>query len=662
MRFIDFRLRSLRIPAKRHGLCAALFAAGTLGLLGLPSARAEGDEAPAASEEAAERVGEVRVAAPPVVEGTRVDRYGTQVTSVGSEQIEGLNAQDLAGALRRVPGVTISRYNVIGAFGGADGGAVFIRGHGSGRPGAEISTRVDGIPRFVGIWTHPLLDTLPIDIADRIDVYRSAQPVAYGNMSFGAIDIAPKRLLEPGVHARGIAQYGSHRTLIFRAAHGLKQDAFDYFVNASYRESQGHRSDSGGIVKDAFGRAGYEISKNWYASFLFDHTDGDVENPQKVGVSMPPRTETYRTDNELYMLSVSHAYESFDGSLKLSFEDGRINWRQWDASVPEPFDSNTDYKNYNVRLREAYRPWKGGELVAGWDFESFGGDFVERRPSGDRSKANPRFFNTGPYALASQSFHALDDELEITPSAGARYNYSRYYDHDWGAQAGLRAKYKNTEVHANYARAYNIPGPFVVVNYTTWGLGDQWKDLDPERLHHVELGVSQGIADWLKVGATGFYDDVNEAIRFVPPPPPPPYFANIGDYELAGGEATVEVFPVEGLKLFAGGAYMRSSPDDVPNVPEWTVSFGASWTPLKGLTLTVDGQWVDDRYVLNPRYAATQTRIDDYFLLHARIAYQIHKHVQVFAGGENLTDEDYEFRPGYPMPGITGYIGTEVKL
>ncbi|MGQ9592315.1 MAG: TonB-dependent receptor [Planctomycetota bacterium] len=653
----------------RVGLAAVLaFAAGEArGEETEAADRAPGPEAATVAESAtgepqAERVGEVRVAAPPVIEGTRVDRYGTQVTSVGSDQIEGLNAQDVAAGLRRVPGVTISRYNAIGAFGGADGGAIFIRGHGSGRPGAEISTRIDGIPRFVGIWTHPLLDTLSVDIADRIDVYRSAQPVTFGNMSFAAIDIVPKRLVEPGVHARGIAQYGSHDTLVLRTEHGLKEGPFDYFLSASYRKSEGHREDSGGIVRDLFGRAGWEISKHWYASVFFDHTDGDVENPQKVGAPKPPRTEVFRTDNELYAFSLSHSYENLDGSLKLSFEDGSINWKQWDFTVPEPFDSNTLYRNYGIRAREAYRPWKGGEVVAGYDFEAFGGDFAQRRPSGDRSVANPHFYNMGPYALVSQSFYAFEEKLEITPSAGARYNHSRYYDDDWGAQAGLRVKRGKTEVHANYARAYNLPGPYVVVNYTTWGRGDEWKDLEPETMHHFELGVSQGIAEWLQVSVTGFYDNVSDAIRFVPPPPPPPLFANVGDYELAGGEAMVEVFPIESLKLFAGAGYLRSQPDDVPNVPEWTVSFGATWSPLRGLTLIVDGEWVDERYVLNPRYAATQTLVDDYFLLNARIAYQVHKHLQVFAGGENLADSDYEFRPGYPMPGITGYVGTEVKL
>jgi hypothetical protein len=35
---------------------------------------------------------------------------------------------------------------------------------------------------------------------------------------------------------------------------------------------------------------------------------------------------------------------------------------------------------------------------------------------------------------------------------------------------------------------------------------------------------------------------------------------------------------------------------------------------------------------------------------------------EVFIAGENLTDVDYEFLKGYPMPGATGMIGASFKF
>jgi iron complex outermembrane receptor protein len=96
------------------------------------------------------------VVASPVIEGNQVSRYGGVKTVVGQEQIHDLNAQDVTNALRTTPGVTISRYNAIGSFGGGEGGAVFIRGMGSTRPGGEIKTTIDGVkPGQSGVQPRP---------------------------------------------------------------------------------------------------------------------------------------------------------------------------------------------------------------------------------------------------------------------------------------------------------------------------------------------------------------------------------------------------------------------------------------------------------------------------------------------------------------------------
>ena len=145
---------------------------------------------------------EVRVVATPIIEGNWVSDYANRITTVSDRQIEDLNALDFPSALRRVPGVTISRYNLVGSYGGAQGGAIFIRGMGSERPGAEISMLIDGRPSFVGIWTHPLMDMLSVNNLDHIDIYKGAQPVLFGNMAYGAVNLRTKRMTEEGFITR----------------------------------------------------------------------------------------------------------------------------------------------------------------------------------------------------------------------------------------------------------------------------------------------------------------------------------------------------------------------------------------------------------------------------------------------------------------------------
>ncbi|MDO8343135.1 MAG: Plug domain-containing protein [Cellvibrio sp.] len=83
----------------------------------------------------------VWVVANPIIEKNQLDSFSATSSVVTQDQVRDQNAIDLAAALRRTPGVQISRYNPVGAFGGDQGGAVFIRDMGASRPGSEIKLK-----------------------------------------------------------------------------------------------------------------------------------------------------------------------------------------------------------------------------------------------------------------------------------------------------------------------------------------------------------------------------------------------------------------------------------------------------------------------------------------------------------------------------------------
>ena len=131
---------------------------------------------------------DVVVTANPLIESIDVDAYSSTSALVTDKQIKDLNAVDIASALRTTPGVQISRFNPVGGYGGDEGGMVTIRGIGSSRPGSEIKTYVDGVPFYMGVWNHPLLDMLPVNGMSAITVYKSPQPQINGN-NFASIDL-----------------------------------------------------------------------------------------------------------------------------------------------------------------------------------------------------------------------------------------------------------------------------------------------------------------------------------------------------------------------------------------------------------------------------------------------------------------------------------------
>lgn len=136
---------------------------------------------------------------PPLVRNLELDAFSASSAVITQDQLRDQNAVDLASALRRTPGVQISRYNPVGAFGGDQGCAVYILGMGASRPGSEIKTYVDGVPFYMGLWNHPLLDLLPVNGMQSITVYKSPQPQINGN-NFASIDLRTRRATEDGVH------------------------------------------------------------------------------------------------------------------------------------------------------------------------------------------------------------------------------------------------------------------------------------------------------------------------------------------------------------------------------------------------------------------------------------------------------------------------------
>jgi len=629
----------------------------------ISAAGPDGDEQPAQpvpAEIVRKKFSEtINVVASPIQEGQQVTPFGSEVASVSSRQVEDLTAGDLASALRWVPGVTISRYNVVGSYGGGDGGSIFIRGQGSGRPGAEISTMIDGIPRFGSVWTHPLLDTLATDANDRIDVYKSAQPVLFGNMTFAGVDLIPKRIAQDGMFTRVLGAYGSFATLTGLVENGAKLGDWDYYVLASHRDSDGDRPNADGRVNSLYGRLGYALAKGWSLSVQVHSDDGWADDPGEVGAAPLPQPQRFAVKDALTIATLAEEHDKHSGSVKLFYDSGASHWRQWDGTQAQFYTEVTDFKSYGLHAQEHVRLEGRTDLVVGYDHDQYGGS-----DQGESSYFPQMLFrNDAAYAMVSRAFGT---EVEVIPSAGVRYTDSREFGSNWSGQAGLVVRSGGTELHANVARAFNLPGVYAAVMYSGWGGGDSWKDLRPEIMNHAEVGVGQKLTATSRVDLTVFYDDVTDALVFVPPPPPPPVFANIGAYTERGAEATATFAPSQTLALFGGVTYLDPTPIDVPNSPKWSLVAGASWAPMARLRVHADAEWVDRQTVLNPRFASTQEWIGSRFLVNMKASYRLDLGSslasEVFIAGENIADSAYVYRPGYPAPGRSWTGGVDLRF
>ncbi|MDD2763199.1 MAG: TonB-dependent receptor [Opitutaceae bacterium] len=605
----------------------------------------------------------------PIAAAPETDRFATSVTTIRADQLQEIDALDFASALRRTPGVTITRYNQIGAFGGAEGGAVFLRGLGASRPGSEIKTLVDGVPKLNGVFNHPLLDLMSVDLAAQIDVHLRATPLAFGN-TFAAVNMVTPRVASPGQITCVTAAAGSYGTIVERLDQGAKIGAFDYYLSQSFRRSDGDRADADGRLENYFLRLGWALSSRWQLSYVLNHTSNRATDPGAEGAaagSSSTRGEIYETADWLHIAALTHRHAGAEGSLRAYLNDGEGNWyRQFSGNA----DSLNDWRLYGVRWRESLRPWAGGEIAAGADLDYERGTSRSVPPAAAEKVFGPetmRLFSA--YAGLNHTF-APAAPFTITPSAGARYYHHDQFGPQWAPQAGLLVSASRTQWHVGWNRAVNYPGLEVAAISSVIAnpaLGQSWRALRPEEADQFEAGVRYRPTAITVVTVTVYRNNARNRYVVVPPPPPPPQYLNIGSYHTEGVEATAEIRPGRNLALFAGLSLLRASIDDLPYAPKHSLSGGFNWRFASDWFLRIDGEYTAAMHVLSEARSAgtaNPTKVGARFLLNARLARRFawgaHR-VEVYLSGENLTDRNFAYRPGYPIAGASFLAGVRLE-
>lgn len=600
----------------------------------------------------------VTVVASPIIDGNKLDRFGATTTVVTKDQIEALNAVDLPSALVRVPGVTISRYNHVGSFGGGEGGAVFIRGQGSSRPGSEIKTFVDDVPMYMGPWNHPLMDLLPVNAADAIEVVKGAQPQRYGN-ALSAVNLVPKRHHGDDFTTIAKGSAGSYGTFGESLEHGGSVGDFDYYLGEGYIRSDGHRPNSFGSKLGYFANLGYALNKAWEARLV---ALGVTNRSKDPGPDIPGGQSegSYGTNAQLVALTLEHDYEYLDGSIKFYVNTGEGNWKD---QIGNDDDNFNDFTFYGMRLKETVHPWTGMDLTLGLDQEWLHSEvrYTYDDGSPDKTINPPDFSLTQPYVSLSQMVGDKTGFYAI-PSAGVRFYDHNKFESDSAPFGGLILGYKNTQAHAALSRGVVYPGHDVVV--LGW---NDWEDLEAETTDHFEAGLSHDFEGMVKLEAVYFEDHGRNRYVFSFPGP---VWYNTGTYEIKGWEFTANVTPTDDLSLFAGLTLQDvEEPEDLPYAPDTTISAGFNWRFLERFTLNMDGQYVDKMYVLKQARMATAGNtqmVTSHFVMGGRLSWEFQCSFadsgELFLAVENLLDESYEYKPDYPMPGRNFTVGLKLTF
>lgn len=600
----------------------------------------------------------------PLVDVASFDRFGGSQTVVSSDQIEALNAVDLAAALRRTPGVTISRFNPVGSFGGAEGGAVFVRGTGSSRPGSELAASIDGAPFYMGIWGHPLLDLLPVSGMKDVSVRKGPHPQAFGN-AFSSIDLRTQRPATDAVEARVRVSGGAFGTFVEQAEVTGGHGPWQFTAAQGFARSDGHREDADGRLTNVLGRVGYRFDEHWSVSGTAMFVDNRASDPGRLD-EPETRAGRYETEGTLGTVSLAHQHGITSGTFQFYANRGEGNWFE---QLGSEGDTLTTFGLTGIRWRESVQAWRGGVVSGGLDVDRIDGDvaFERVQPAPSGTFDGEALTLVAPHIAVEHAF-AVTPTWAISPSAGIRYYSHSELDAEAAPHAGVIARHASgLALRASYARGVHYPGQEVVaLSSLIPPLGQSWRELDAERMDHVEVGASFAPTASTMVDASYFDDRIENRYVFgFPPILPRPSFVNLGAYTIRGGELTVQQRIGRGWQGFAGLTLLDASLETLPYAPEASLVLGLSGA-MGRFRINVDAQTQSSMYVLaqgRTAAAGATERVDGFTVVNLRPAYQLPgfgNRSEIFLAIENLFDESYQYRPGYPMPGVSVQVGVSL--
>lgn len=462
----------------------------------------------------------------------------------------------------------------------------------------------------------------------------------------------------------------------------------DFNLAQGYSKSDGQRANASGQLANIMGGVGYKLDRNWSVGVSGMAINNTVKDPGDNRIAAPAIAPSYDSAAQMVTAFVKHDYDIVQGEFRFYNNTGKGNINNDNSNV-DPTGWGTENNPFTMqgfRWKENITAWTGGNLLVGLDYDqSYGSVTVTTRPNTPyvqdaTVKSNlPTFKLTSPYIGLSQSV-ALNERWSLLPSAGVRTYQNNYYASKTAPYGGISLISDSVTLFANASKGVNYPGlegPALASALSTLSGGwhnfyDSWKNLSPEEMNHLEVGGKFFPDKKSRIDLSLFQDGITNKYGWSVQNPSmmsgPSIWTNYGKYTMRGVELSGQREIIPELTVFGGWTYLNNdSTANLPYVPQ--NAFNLAITGYIGkFRLSVDGQYQTSFYAQNLNRQTTEvnnTRVNGFGVANARVSYpipELGKKGEVFVMVENIFNQQYAYRPGYPMPSTWGSVGLSASF
>ncbi|NOY80365.1 MAG: TonB-dependent receptor [Kiritimatiellaeota bacterium] len=609
-----------------------------------------------------------------------VNTVPANVTVITAKDIAETSARTVPDVLKYSAGVNVADWGGNGRTSDVD-----IRGFGE-TAGSNVLVLVDGRRVNAPDLSKTDWTTIPLERIERIEIVRGGAGVLYGdNATAGVINIITKKgrgkpILVSDTHVGSNSEFGQRLSL------SGGWGALGYSLDGSYFGTKGHRDNSDFRNRSA----GLQLSfdpESWYD---FDFSAGVKKDSYGLPGSVTPAQDPESSNSPADNAESTDWYLHFAPTLQLCIPGELIlqaDYRRRDQhSVFGGYPYDTRLREYSFAPayavnfetgRLAHRVQAGLAYTAGDVHVIRAMDWSVWPPVPD-TKSDDKYRREVGYFVYDRI--KLDSD-KLFLDLGCRrsrikFTYDRHDNQTWdetAARAGLTYAYApGSKLFAALDKSYRsqlldeFAGPW-------WAGG---LPIAPQTTRHWQAGVRHRFGSRLTAAATLFQIDTDNEIFF-----DPATFQNTS-YDKTrrrGVELEVLADPTDRLHLFANFTWLNPELKDgaydgnrIPGVAKQSASAGATVTVPGGLVWDVRGRWVKKHPMISD-WSNGKPVADGYIVFDTKVSFTCPKHkwLTVYAGVNNLLDEDYaEYAVAsafdnnlhlYPSPGRTFVAGVKVR-
>lgn len=579
------------------------------------------------------------------------------VAVVTSKEIEEKHFDDVAQAVKNVPGVFISSHGASGQVGNSD--QIYINGS------PNVVVLVDGMRRNINgnsLMNASIAELVAMDSVDHIEVLKGSASTLYGSdAQGGVINIITKKAKEDGVKTTLRTSFGDNSKEKYTLYNAGKEGNVFWSVEAG-KELQGNYKDGWGRkvinhlnAEHYNAKLGYDLGNDSSVVVNYEKYKADYTLPNKGSTDKTPAKG--RKDNDAISLQYN---AKLSDRLSNQFSIYR-NTTSFD--IPAQYWA-MKMKTTGISDQLTYTANKQ-TLTGGFDWYKDEVPYnMGSAPEGD-SVHNIAFY--------LQDKIDLTDQWNITP--GVRVDHHSAFGTHTSPSLSIGFKQnENTNYYFNYKtffvapNMYQLYAPGSTFEGTYYPTGN--KDLKPQEGNTIEFGINHNFSDTLSGTFNIFHTHAKNLI----------HYDYVNGYENTG-KANVNGFSLNLNKDFSQhwsasiGYSFIHMPATAPNkninsdglLPESTLNINVGYQADK-FNANLSGRGIMNRY--GNKGKDEMRNYANYWVWDLAANYQFTKEATLFARVNNIFDQFYTdigssqdpYVSWYSAPGRNFEIGLQFQF